>query len=113
VNRITLIRPFGVSDFWLLVIGIPLLALTISSIFFAGSLGEGWLCYKQNFLPATISTSVFWFGNRQIVFILRRRYQDPSENAVRLVLTVLLVLLFTVGTAHIMNLMDAGAEKAK
>ncbi len=113
MNRASLIRPFGVSDFWLLVFGIPLLALTISSIFFANSLGEGWLCYRQNFFPATLSTSIFWFGNRQIVILLRRRYRDPQENAVRLVFTILLVLLFTVSTAHIMNLMDAGSVRTE
>jgi hypothetical protein len=96
-----------VRDFWLLVTGIPILTLAISILFFAGSIDEGWLCYRQNLLSATISTTIFWMGNRQIVFFFRKRFKNPSDNDRRLYFTILSVFVFTVATVLIM----AGLEE--
>jgi two-component system, LytTR family, sensor kinase len=100
-------HPFNVRDFWLLVIGIPILTLAISILFFAGSIGEGWLCYRQNLLSATISTSIFWMGNRQLVFFFRKRFRNPADNDRRLYFTILSVFVFTIATVLIM----AGLEE--
>lgn len=96
----------GLNDFWLIIIGIPVLSIAISTLFFAGNIREGWACFTDNMFLALLHTTIYWMGNRQIVLALRKRFNTPHENPKRLGVTGAAVLLYTLGITLTLHVAD-------
>ncbi len=85
----------GFNDRWLLIVGIPLVAFIVPHVFFANSesdyVGQNTIGYASSLL----STIVYWFGNRQIVLLVRKRFFDHSSEIRRISVQSVLVLGYT------------------
>ena len=90
-SRADRIRYLGFDDRYMLLLGIPVLAVVANTFFVAALPPEalrvheiGGFCY----LIALMYTVIFWFINRQAVLWLRRRYAGPQFITRRIVLSL-------------------------
>ena len=100
-SRSDRIRYLGFDDRWMVLLGIPLLALVANTFFVAalppevmGASVLGEICY----LIALSYTVIFWVINRLVVLYLRKRYEGPQHTKRRIAyslataLTVIVVI---------------------
>lgn len=84
----------GFSDFWLRVIGIPLVGFVLPAVFFGCDLSD-WDWYWKHWLSATIYTFIYWTVDRWLVIYFRKRFPGPHQYPKRLLWTILAVVGFT------------------
>jgi two-component system LytT family sensor kinase len=85
----------GFNDIPFMIIGIPVLAVIVSMIFFGIGLSKSVLCYTSNLIPSTFFTSLFWFGDRYIIIKIRKKFPSASDNNKRLYVASFFVILYT------------------
>ncbi|MDP4827708.1 MAG: histidine kinase [Flavobacteriales bacterium] len=87
----------GFNDTWLLVAGIPFVAVIIPPVFFGLSISNNLQGYYATFGPALFFTALFWFGNREIMVRIRRRWPLAEDDTKRVLTEFLGVMVFTLG----------------
>lgn len=97
------IQHLAFDDRLLTLLGIPLMALIIPFVFF----GVDWQIYRQvwyqEYPESLIYTSVFWFSNRYLMIVLRKRFNAFSDTlrrfALQLAIITVMVPVFSIGIA--------------
>lgn len=85
----------GFNDLWLLVLGIPFVAIIIPPVFFGLSASTDIEGYCTTLGPALIFTTLLWFGNREIMVRIRRRWPAAEDDTKRLFIEFIGVMVFT------------------
>ena len=91
-NKAERIRYLGFDDRWLMVIGIPVMAI-LSCVLYGGfdpSLTGGQML--EAYLAGFVYTMVYWLSARYITLLLRVRYARQRDNGKRVLLTMSAVL---------------------
>lgn len=99
VHLLKLTRPhyLGFNDTWLLVAGIPFVALIIPPVFFGLSATYNFEGYCTTLGPALFFTSLLWFGNREIMVRIRKRWPSEDDDTKRVFAEFVGVMAFTLG----------------
>jgi sensor histidine kinase YesM len=97
----------GFDDRLVLVVGIPLLALTMPVLFFKVQPFDG-VCYWGSAFFAMIHTGVVWLGDRQVFIFSTRRYPSLKDWRKRLVMILLLGIFITGVSCSVVNLVLRG-----
>ena len=80
-------KTLGFNDFWLLLIGIPAVAMIMSLITFgSGVFGSGLKFLAICFAMSLVYTTIFWGVFRQLVIIYRKRLPKPESARLRIIL---------------------------
>ena len=75
----------------LMLVGIPLLALIIPFVFFGVGLQEYLAAVPQEYFEGLAYTAAFWFFNRYLMIVLRRRFQAFEDTMKRLALQLAII----------------------
>lgn len=79
------------DDRLLMLLAIPLLALIIPFVFFGVSLQEYLGAAPQEYIEGLSYTAAFWFFNRFLMIVLRRRFQAFEDTVKRLALQLAII----------------------
>jgi two-component system, LytTR family, sensor kinase len=93
----------GFNDLPFIVIGIPIVAILVTMIFFGMTVQDATLCTFSNFIPSFISTGYFWLGDRWITIRMRRRFPLASQTSKRLWTQGLIIVLYTAAMAIVLK----------
>ncbi len=85
----------GFNDWPFILAGTPLVSILVTMIFFGISVNEAFMCTLTNILPATISTAVFWMGDRYITIQFRKRFPAFYDVKKRLFYQSMTILAYT------------------
>lgn len=105
----------GFNDRWLLVLGMPLVAFIVPLVFFSKSnsalVGQN----LTGYISSLCFTAIYWFGNRQILLEVRKRFFEHKSDIRRITVQSVLVLTYTASigllSIFLMNYIpDHGAE---
>lgn len=95
------------DDRLLMLLAIPMLALIIPFVFFGVSLQEYLRVAPQEYFESLIYTTAFWFFNRYLMIVLRRRFQAFEETmkrlAIQLAIIAVAVPAISVSLAIVLN----------
>ncbi len=81
------------DDRWLLLIGIPTIALLIPFIFFGVDVATYLKNIHQEFFESLIYSTVFWGFNRYLMISLRKRYNAFSQTLKRFTIQSIIIVL--------------------
>ncbi len=87
------------DDFWLRVIGIPLLALLMPVVFFGVKPWEDSRLYLQWFVVCLFFVWLFWVVNRNIVIYFRKKFPSLKDYYKRILLQSVVVFAVTMAIA--------------
>ena len=90
----------GFNDFWMLILGIPLLAFAVPLLFFNATLSDGLQAYFPQFTTSLMFTVAYWLVIRQIIITMRRWFPEHGQTHKRLIwsLTGIVVAFFIIHT---------------
>lgn len=83
----------GFNDRWLMIIGIPFVALVINSIIFSSTDIDNSTRFLTCYPISIIFTSVFWIIFRQCIMALRKRKRFQENTFLRLGAEVILIIV--------------------
>lgn len=81
------------DDRWLLLIGIPTIALLIPFIFFGVDLNTYLNSIHQEFFESLVYTTSFWTFNRYLMIALRKRFNAFSQTLKRFTIQSITIIL--------------------
>lgn len=87
----------GFNDKWLLLLGIPVVSVIIPPVFFGLSASHNLQGYCATLGPALIFTTILWFGNREIMVRIRKRWPAAEDDTKRVLAEFVGVMVFTLG----------------
>lgn len=97
----------GFDDRWLLVIGIPAVALIVPLVFFSKSNSEFVGQNATGYFSSLVFTTIYWLGNRQILLMVRRRFFEHKNDIRRIAVQSVFVLIYTLSVGLLsMSLMN-------
>ncbi len=79
------------DDRWLMLLGIPFLALIIPFIFFGIDIDTYLATAHQEYFEALAYTTAYWFFNRYLMIALRKRFNAFSDTLKRFSIQVVLI----------------------
>ncbi len=88
-------RYVGFNDLPFMLVGIPILSVIVSMIFFGLTIPESIVCFTHNPISSIVATTLFWLGDRFIIGFVRRRFPSVSQDSKRLYIQGILVVVFT------------------
>lgn len=94
---VTTIKPdkctyIGFNDTWFIIIGIPLLTLLLSILFFNVP-NETWFMFAKRFFGGLSFTTMYWLGIRYAILWLRKRYDGFEYVMKRLMIIAFIILI--------------------
>lgn len=105
----------GFNDRWFLFLGIPLVAVIVPLVFFSKSnsalVGQN----LTGYISSLCFTAIYWFGNRQILLEVRKRFFEHKNDVRRITVQSALVLVYTLSIGFLSVLLmnyipDHGTE---
>jgi sensor histidine kinase YesM len=79
------------DDRWLMLLGIPFIALILPFIFFGNDLQTFLANAHQEYIEALSYTSAYWFFNRYLMIVLRKRFNAFSDTLKRFAIQIALI----------------------
>lgn len=83
----------GFNDTWFIIIGIPLVTLLLSILFF-NEPNDTWFMFAKRVFGGLGFTTMYWLGIRYSMVWLRKRYNGFEYVMKRLIIIALLILFF-------------------
>jgi two-component system, LytTR family, sensor kinase len=85
----------GYSDFWLIAIGVPVLAFLVPLLFYGIEFEIYLACFRHSWFVAIPYVGVLWLGDRTIMMLAYRKFPSPKQNTQRLALSTLFIFIYT------------------
>lgn len=79
------------DDRWLMLLGIPFIALILPFIFFGNDVQTFLANAHQEYLEALSYTAAYWFFNRYLMIVLRKRFNAFSDTLKRFAIQMALI----------------------
>jgi len=95
VKKRSITELLGFNDRWLLILGIPLVAVIVPLVFFSKSNSEFVGQNLTGYISSLCFTAIYWFGNRQILLEVRKRFFEHKSDVRRITVQSALVLVYT------------------
>ncbi|MBI1268231.1 MAG: GHKL domain-containing protein [Cryomorphaceae bacterium] len=87
----------GFNDTWLLLLGIPFVAIIIPPVFFGLNVSIKAEVYCDTLSRALFFTTLMWFGNREIMVRIRKKLPSAEDDKKRILAEFFGVMTFTLG----------------
>ncbi|MEM6317765.1 MAG: histidine kinase [Bacteroidota bacterium] len=84
-------RYIGFNDTWFIIMGIPLISLFLSLLFFSEST-DSWQMFARQVIGGMPFTAMYWICVRYCMLYLRQKY-DSIEHTMRRLVTIALIIL--------------------
>jgi len=81
----------GFNDTWFSIIGIFLLSLFLTILFF-NNLDDTWFLFVKRVFGGISFTAMYWLGLRYLMLCLRKRYHGLEHTMKRLVIVALIII---------------------
>ncbi len=95
----------GFNDFWLRMIGIPIISLILPFVFFDNDLVNGFPQFTICVGVSLIYTLIYWQTDRLTLILFRRKFPNYSDYRKRLFLQSIVILLITAGLCSLLDLL--------
>jgi len=82
----------GFNDTWFIIIGIPIVTIFLSILFF-NIPNETWYLFAKRVIGGLSFTTMFWLGTRYSMLWLRKRY-DGFEHTMKRLIGIAFIILF-------------------
>jgi len=92
----------GFNDTWFVLLGIPILTLLITFLFFNES-GNKNAPFFHKYIQGIPFTILYWIITRKVMLALRKIYEDLSETMKRLILVAIFVILIAPWLGGLLN----------
>lgn len=88
-------EPLGMNDWWLILLGAPLLAFLVPLLFYGIGLEEMIECFAQSWFVAIPYVWLMWIGDRTIMIAVHNKYPALHQNAKRLMISAAIIVVYT------------------
>lgn len=92
----------GFNDTWFTILGIPLVTLLLSVLFF-NEPNDTWFMFTKRVFGGLSFTIMYWLGIRYAMVWLRKRYDGIEHVMKRLIIIALLILFFAPIAGSLLN----------
>lgn len=83
------------NDWWLILLGAPLLAFLVPLLFYGIGLEEMMRCFAQSWFVAIPYVWLMWIGDRTIMIAIHHKYPALHQNAKRLMISAAIIVAYT------------------
>jgi len=85
----------GVNDWWIILMGGPLLAFLVPLLFYGISVDEMVSCFAHSWFVAIPYVWLMWIGDRSIMIAVHNKFPELHQNMKRLVISASIIVVYT------------------